>query len=200
MKFHLLPSELLKSEAKLKVIKFLLRHEAAMSEREIASVLRISHMSVNRTMQELADLNLVHYAVVGKAHLWKVNHNSYAYRMFDKLIKNMEVWIDPLTELKQIILRKLPLKRIERVVIFGSISKNAEKPDSDIDVFILTRDAQSQKKVEEVVEDLSNECLETFGNRLSPYILTEQQYNRKKDRGIITELNKGIQVFPVGRQ
>jgi len=199
MKFHLLPTELLKSETKLKVIKFLLRHEAAMSEREIASVLHVSHMSINRTMQELAELNLVHYAVVGKAHLWKVNRNSYAYRMFDKLIKNMEVWIDPLTELKQVILRNLPLKSIERVVIFGSISKNAEKPNSDIDVFILTRDAQSQKKVEAVVDDLSNECLEAFGNRLSPYILTEQQYHRKKDSEIITELNKGIQIYPAGK-
>jgi len=69
---------LFKSEIKLKVIEFLLKHEASMSEREIASVLKISHMSVNRTMPELSAMNLVHYIAVGKAHLWKVNRQSFA--------------------------------------------------------------------------------------------------------------------------
>ena len=196
MQFHLLASDLLKSETKLKIVKFLLNHEAAMSEREIASILNISHMSVNRTMQELAELNLVHYMVVGKAHLWKVNRNSYAYRMFDKTIKNIEVWTDPLSELKQILLGTLPLKSIERVVIFGSISKRVEKPDSDIDVFILAKDAQGQKKIEDVIDQLANECLEAFGNRLSPYILTAQQLKQKKSLEIISEVDQGIQIYP----
>lgn len=199
MKFHLLPSDLLKSEAKLKIVKFLLSHEAAMSEREIASILKISHMSVNRIMQELAELNLVHYMVVGKAHLWKVNRNSYAYRMFDKIIKNIEVWTDPLGELKQLVLRTLPLKSIERIVIFGSISKRVEKPDSDIDVFILAKDVQCQKKIEEVIDQLANDCLEAFGNRLSPYILTPQQLKQKKGLEIISAAGKGIQIYPNGK-
>lgn len=199
MKFHLLPSDLLKSETKLKIIKFLLTHEAAMSEREIASILNISHMSVNRAMQELSELNLVHYGVVGKAHLWKVNRNSYAYTMFHKLIKNFELSVDPLAELKKIILRKLPLKSVERMVIFGSISKNTEDSHSDIDVFILTKNAESRKKIEEAIEKLSNECLEIFGNRLSPYILTEKQYKQKQGLDVITEINKGIQIYPNGK-
>ena len=196
MKFHIPPSDLLKSETQVKIVKFLLSHEAAMSEREIASVLDVSHMSINRTMQELSELNFVHYIVVGKAHLWKVNRHSYAYRMFDKLIRNIEVWADPMIELKQIIIRKLPLRGIKRVVIFGSVAQNTEKTNSDIDVFIMTRDAASQKKVEEIIESLSGECLEAFGNRLSPYILTEYQYNQKKETDIISELNKGIQIYP----
>src|SRR3989338_273832 len=196
MKFHLSPSDLLRSEAKLMIVKFLLSHEAAMSEREIASILKISHMSVNRTMQELAELNLVHYMVVGKAHLWKVNRNSYAYRMFDKIIKNIEVWTDPLGELKQILLGTLPLKSIERVVIFGSISKRVEKPESDIDVFILARDTQSQKKIEGVIDQLANKCLEAFGNRFAPYILIPSQLKQKKGLEIISEVDQGIQIYP----
>ena len=199
MKFHLSLSDLLKSEAKLRIIKFLLTHEAAMSEREIASVLNTSHMSINRTMQELADLNLVHYVVVGKAHLWKVNRNSFSYKMLNKFIKNAEGWIDPLAELKQIILRELPLRLIERVVIFGSISKNIEKPNSDIDVFILVKKSVGLEKIEDSIDKLSSECLEVFGNRLSPYILTEQQLKQKKSLEIISEVNKGIQIYPNGK-
>lgn len=38
VRFHELYSGLFKSEVKLKIIEFLLKHEASMSEREIASV------------------------------------------------------------------------------------------------------------------------------------------------------------------
>ncbi len=196
MKFKLSLSHLIKSEVKLKIIKFLLTHEAAMSEREIASILKISHMGINRTMRELAELNLVHYTVVGKAHLWKVNRNSFAYKMFDQLIQNAESLIDPLIELKQIILKNLPMKFVERVVIFGSISSNSEKPNSDIDVFILVKTSQHLVKVENSMDKLSNQCLEIFGNRFSPYILTKQQLNQKKNLKIISAVNKGIQIYP----
>lgn len=196
MRFRLSVSELLKSETKLKLIKFLLSHEAAMSEREIASILGISHMSVNRAMQELVELNLVDYMVVGNAHLWKVNRESYAYRMLTTLINNIEATVNPLTELTRIILRKLPLRSTERVVIFGSIARGEEKPDSDIDVFILAKNSTAQKKIEESMEKLSTECLQTFGNRLSPYILSQQQYEQKQKLDLISQIDQGIQIYP----
>ena len=195
MKFHIPPFDLLKSDVKFKIVKFLLAHEAPMSEREIASILDVSHMSLNRTMQELAELNLVNYVVVGRAHLWKVNRTSYAYRMFGRLIKNVEAAVNPLGELKRILLVNLPLKLIKRVVIFGSVSKNLEKPNSDIDVFILTKNTETLKKVEEAVEKLSHKCLEIFGNRLSPYILTEQQYARSLRLVVLKEIDQGIQIY-----
>ena len=73
MKFDFSPAEVLNSKTKTKIVTFLLNHEAAMSEREIASVLDVSHMSINRMMKELADINFVHYVTIGKAHLWQVN-------------------------------------------------------------------------------------------------------------------------------
>ena len=202
MRFHLSVADLFKSEDKIRLTKFLLNHEAAMSEREIASILKISHMSVNRTLQELSELNFVHYLVVGKAHLWEVNRGSFAYRMFIKLFENIEIWTDPLLELKQLLLKKLPLKSILRLVIFGSISKNEEKSDSDIDVFILVKTAADQKMIEHAVEKISGECLRVFGNRFSPYILTESQFRQKQAAALAgsnsTELME--EIYPQGIQ
>ncbi len=67
MKFHTSLLNLLNSKTKVKIIRFLLTYEASMSEREIASILKVSHMSVNRTMRELTDMNFVNFVVVGKA-------------------------------------------------------------------------------------------------------------------------------------
>ncbi len=199
MQFHLSPSNLLKSETKVKIIKFILKHEALMSEREIASVLKVSHMSVNRTMQELAAMNMVHYVTVGKAHLWKVNRKSYMYRQLEQLINSLEIVPDPLKELKKIILKHLPKVFIEKIILFGSIARAAEQSDSDIDLFILVKNDDNPKKIEEAIEKLSSECFEVFGNRLSPYILTQEQYKQKQGLNIVAEVHKGIQIYPNGR-
>jgi predicted nucleotidyltransferase len=197
MQFHLSWMRVLKSETQLKIIQFLLNHEASMSEREIASVLETSHMSVNRTMRELAQINFVHYSTIGKAHLWKVNRRSFAYKPFVRFFISLKNIPDPLSELKQIVLESLPSSLIKRLVLFGSISKNEEKPHSDIDLFIMVKNTKDQKKLEKPIEKLSNECLDVFGNRLAPYLLTEKEYNEKQHLNIMSEINQGIQLYPI---
>ena len=196
MKFHISLLDVLTSKAKIKIIKFLLNHVASMSEREIASVLNVSHMSVNRTMRELGELNFVNFVTIGKAHLWRVNRKSYAFRVLSELFKGVTGIKEPLEDLKEILLNNLPKTLIKKVVLFGSIAKASERSNSDIDVFVLVKDKESKKKLESQIDKLSNICFEAYGNRLAPYILTEQEMEQKKNLKIVSEINKGIQIFP----
>lgn len=196
MKFHISLLDVLTSKGKIKIIKFLLNHEAFMSEREIASVLNVSHMSVNRTMRELGELNFVNFVTIGKAHLWRVNRKSYAFRVLSELFKGVSGIKEPLEDLKKILLNNLPKTLIKKVVLFGSIAKASERSNSDIDVFVLVKDKESKKKLESQIDKLSNICFEAYGNRLAPYILTEQEIEQKKNLKIVSEINKGIQIFP----
>jgi len=196
MKFHISLLDVLNSKTKVKIIKFLLTHEASMSEREIASILKISHMSVNRTMRELADMNFVDFVTIGKAHLWKVNSKSYAFKVLSVLIKGVSFIKEPLEDLKNTLLINLPKTLIRRAVLFGSVAKGLENTNSDIDVFILVKNKRSKEVLEFSIEKLSNICFEVYGNRLAPYILTEQEMKQKKNLRIISEVDKGIQIFP----
>lgn len=196
MKFHISLLDVLNSKVKIKIIKFLLTHEASMSEREIASILKVSHMSVNRTMRDLAELNFVNFVTIGKAHLWRVNRKSYAFKVLSELIKGVSGIKEPLWDLKKILLRNLSKTLIKRVVLFGSVAEASERTNSDIDVFVLVKDKQSKEKLEPQIEKLSNVCLEVYGNRLAPYILTEQEMKQKKNLKVISEINKGLEIFP----
>lgn len=199
MQFHELPLEPFRSEAKMKIVRFLLDHEAPMSEREIAAVIGVSHMSVNRAMQEFYGMNLVHYVTVGKAHLWQVNRKSFAYTALQELSAKLKSIPEPLRELKELIRQYLPGSLVERIVLFGSVAKGKEKPQSDIDLFILVKGLKDQQKLESPLEKLSSECLDVFGNRLAPYILTEKQLKEKSDLPVIAEINKGIVIYPDAR-
>lgn len=200
MKFHISLLDVLNSKTKVKIIKFLLTHEASMSEREIASILKVSHMSVNRTMRDLAELNFANFVTIGKAHLWRVNRKSYAFRVLSELIKGVSGIKKPLEDFKKILLRNLSETLIKRVVLFGSIAEGSERINSDIDVLVLVKDKQSKEKLEPQIEKLSNICFEAYGNRLAPYILTEQEMKQKKKLRIISEVDKGIQIFPEGKE
>jgi len=196
MKFNLSLFNVISSKTKVKIIRFLLDHEAFMSEREIASVLNVSHMSVNRTMRELADTNLVNFIKIGKAHLWRVNRKSYAYKVLSEIIKGISSITEPLEDLKKTIMRNLPRTSIKKMILFGSIIKGTESASSDIDIFILVRDIKSKEKLEPSIEKLSDICFEKYGNNLAPYVLTENEMKQKKNLKIISEINKGIQIFP----
>jgi len=198
MKFNVSPLDVLSSKTKVKIVKFLLTHKASMSEREIASVSKVSHMSVNRIMRELADMNFVHYVTVGKAHLWRVNRKSYTFRVLSKVIKGSDIK-SPLDELKKNFLKHLPKTLIRKVVLFGSIARGSEQANSDIDVFILVKDMQSKEEIEASIDKLSNACVELYGNRLAPYVLTEREMKNKKNLKIISEINQGIQIYPKQR-
>lgn len=196
MKFHISLLDILNSEIKLKIIKFLLTHKAFMSEREIASILKVSHMSVNRKMQELADINFVNFITVGKAHLWKVNRKSYSFKVISSLIKGISGINEPIEDLKSTILKNLPKTLIEKVILFGSVAKGKEHVNSDIDIFILIKDMKSKKEIESSIYELSKKCFELYGNRLAPYILTNNEMKKKKNSKIISEIERGIQIFP----
>ena len=196
MRFHASLLDFLNSKTKVKIVKFLLTHEAAMSEREIASILKVSHMSVNRAMRELAQLNFGNFVTVGKSHLWKANRKSYAFKSLSSLIKNVTVIKDPLEDLKETLFKYLPERLIKKAALFGSVPKGLEKPDSDIDLFILVRNAGDKKKIEPYIEKLSDECFASYGNRLAPYVLTEQEMRQKKNLKIISEIHSSIRLLP----
>ena len=133
---------------------------------------------------------------------WRLSHKhevfcgiKFAFKALSSLIKGISSIKEPIEDLKSILLRNLPKALIKKVVLFGSVAKGSEKVNSDIDVFILVKDKQSKKKLEPQIEKLSNLCFEIYGNRLAPYILTKQEMKRKKNLKVISEINKGIEIF-----
>ena len=196
MVFHKSILDVMNSKTKLKIIGFMLRHEALMSEREIAAVSGVSHMSVNRIMRELAEMNFVHILRAGRSNLWRVNRNSYVFHILsDKYLTLMD-FKAPLEDLKNTILGNLPLSLVVTVLLFGSIASNAEKYNSDIDLFIQVKDKGDKRQVEPATEKLATLCLERFGNVLSPYLLTKEELKARTGLKLISNIKEGIILYP----
>ena len=196
MVFHNAIQNILNSKTKQKLIGFLLKHEALMSEREISSVSGVSHMSVNRIMREFAEMNFVRSQRAGTAKLWRVNRKSYVFHVVSRHFSILMDSEAPLEDLKREILKNLPLSHIVRVTLFGSIASRIEKSSSDIDLFIQVKNPDDKQRVEPAIEKLAILCLERFGNMLSPYILTGKELSARSDLKLISSIQAGVLLYP----
>jgi len=199
MVFHSSLLTSLDSKTKQKIIGFLLKHEALMSEREIAAVSGVSHMSINRIMRELEKTNFVHFVRAGRAHLWRVNRASYAFHIFSGLFTALSQKAGPLEDLKRTILDKLPLPSLENLILFGSVAKGTEGFNSDIDLYIQVKDESKKQEIEQAVEGLVLFCLERYGNPLSPYILTKKEWEERNNSKLSEKIEKGITLYPLDK-
>ncbi len=196
MRFNTALLNMFNSDIKQKVIMYYFTHDISMSERELASILKISHMSINRIMHEFEEMNLATYIRAGNSHLWRFNKQSYSYNALFKIFQSMYSVKKPLDDLITTIIKNIPGKIVEKVILFGSIPKKNEKSDSDIDIFVLIKKNKNQDMIKNWLNKLSEICLSKYGNRLAPYILTYGEFRKKQKLKIIREINQGIQVYP----
>lgn len=182
----------LNSEQKIRILRFLLSGGPIpdMSERELARMVKISNAGVNRAMSSFEELNLVHYRRIGHSHVWSVNEDSHAYGVLKKVIQAMKENRAPIDELKRDMVKELKKLPVIKAALFGSVARGGEKPNSDVDLFVLVKDAKDKKTVETALEGLGTKVLKVYGNTLGFYILTESEYRKRKGLGVIKNIEK----------
>jgi predicted nucleotidyltransferase len=196
MRFNISFLDYVNSDEKIRLLSHLLKEEIPRSERELSAITRVSHMLVNRFMKSLQAINLVNLERVGKASVWSVNRRCFAYKSLARAVDQLTKLPRPLEHLKNTIHKRLPLKDVKRLVLFGSVARGAETPTSDIDLFILLPDEKTRKKLDKYLLKLSDLCLSLYGNRLAPYNLTEFEYKKKKNLPLLKQIENGIRIFP----
>ena len=114
--------------------------------RKIAKDLKINHMTIKRALDALVKENVLDVKEQGRNNIFTIKKTleaqsivlmAEAYKLM-RLLKRHP-------ELKQSIseLKKLPT---DLIVMFGSYAKGSETKDSDIDIFIETKDKKIREK------------------------------------------------------
>lgn len=182
------------SKTKLKVLRFLITDARASSEREIAARLGVSHMAVNRIMQEFHSANLVEPTLIGKSRVWAPNQKSYAYKGA-LLLRDFFLKQTPVQALREMLSEELArLPAVKSAWIIGSVAEKKELPSSDIDVLLIVGKGASKEKASRFLAQVSGGILEKFGNRLSPLIIPEDEPQAEKWMKSADE--KGIKLLP----
>lgn len=170
----------------LKIIK-LLTNKKSFTINQIAIQLNESYSFVNRTITKMITENLILKEKIGHSFLCKLNTENDKTRALISLneVNKKQEFLNKNKELKLItdeILRKIKNK-VTSAAIFGSYAKNTQTRESDIDLFILTKNMFD-------TTILVKNIHAKYGKEISPIVITEKQLTNQKNKPIIKEILK----------
>lgn len=183
------------AQNKKSIAEFFIKHDLAVSEREIGKLLNIPSMTTHRILRDFEALNFINVSRVGTANVWKSNKNSYVYQTFKQLFDFYATVSSPLGSLIDLLKAYLSLPEVKKVILYGSIARGDEKQDSDIDICILVATLQVKEKIDSIVDQVAAKCLDLFGNRLEAYVLTKKEFEDQKNKKLVQAINKGLEVI-----
>lgn len=180
---------LFSSTARVKLLELLLNNPSQrFYQREISQRTGLPIQAVQRELKKLTDIGLVTSFSEGNRIYYRINRNYYIFK-----------------ELKSIFYKSLGLaealkrafesqRKIYFAFIFGSVARGSEKPDSDIDLFVLG-DLSAR-----ALNDLIFPVSEKMGREINQHLYSRQEYLRKvKSRNhFALEIAKGPKLFLIG--
>lgn len=203
--------EILGSKVKRKILSFLFSKQGAVSERELARVIGVSHTAVNKAMKQLLELNLVSAKNVGSALIWELNEKSLAYPYAKMLIdvsnkSSLEYTKDMLKMLMNMFLvgwnlmdKSLRMPKLINSYIFGSVAEGTSSPESDIDLLVILEFKPNEKRLKDLlrlfVETVGKHMLEKTGNQVSFHIYDQKAIEKNEPAWLKSSIEKGIRVL-----
>jgi predicted nucleotidyltransferase len=190
VKFHNVLEEVFGTSERIKVLRVLVRYPKEFTSRELSGYCGVSVRGVIDILSFFERYGLVKSRRVGKSILWKMDENNYLTKLL--ILPTFEVEKDLIGYLKRRISTRVRRFPVQKAVIYGSVARGDERPDSDIDLLLVVK--EKGKWVKEIQDKLRGEILELFGNMLSIIVCTPSEY-KKLGMGLKREIDQGIVAF-----
>lgn len=181
MRFSGLSEELLASQTSVRVLRELLLFPAKEATgRQLAKDARTPLARTIEALNVLERHGLVGMTEVGRSQLWRVRREH-------AISVHLRPWFEFERQVLDALIREIakvlsPLPAVRRAAIFGSVARGHERPDSDIDLFVLIDDATNQEGLESLLRPLQERIRATFGNPLRWVIYDQAQLEKNKTR------------------
>ncbi|MEK6835208.1 MAG: nucleotidyltransferase domain-containing protein [Nanoarchaeota archaeon] len=171
MKYHKFIDKIFGSRVKIDLLRSLYRlGNKKWTIRELAKFNDKDHSAINYAIKELEEMNIIYLERHGKSTLITLNNNS----ILTKLLQVFDFEDNTLNELIKDI-KKIVNKKVISCILFGSIARKEENPDSDVDLLII---AKSKKPIQNLIYDKQKYFIEKYGNILQVQIYTKKQFNK----------------------
>ncbi len=159
---------------------------------EIIRFIKSGTGAVQRELVKLVDSGLITVKQVGNQKRYQANQNTPFFSELRGFIQKTFGLADILKE------ALLPFtKQIEIAFIYGSIAKQEDKADSDIDIMIISQ----QLTYSEIFQCLAI-AEEKLGRKISPVLYSSSEWIRKEreENNFIAQLLRQPKIFLIGTE
>jgi predicted nucleotidyltransferase len=172
-------AEIFTSTNSLKILSFLVENpEREFLGSEIQKATSLSRAGVYFALRRLADEGYVSKTQKGRFYLYRAAYRKPLARQF-KILRNI-LLLEPLvTKLESI---------SKKIILFGSAGRGEDVSISDIDLFVISPDPDSVKKI------LSSGKL---SRKIQPIVMTASEWAeiKEKEKAFSDEVDKGITLW-----
>ncbi len=185
MRVHNPLDKILNNEVKVKILRFLCKTEAEWSGRQIAQEIKVSPAAAHKSLRELNNERALLLRSIGRSYLYRLNEENLIVSDLLKPLYEKENKIPD--EVYESIVRNissLVINDIVSIVVFGSVERRKERPTSDIDILVLVKNPENKGEVEEDFGKVNEKIIGRFGNTVSTYIQTVEEFKLKYKKGL----------------
>jgi len=181
---------ILKSKLRAKLLAlYFFRPDAELYLSELARVIKVDPMNLSRELSRLEKENIFISRMSGKQKYYKLNKNYLFYGELKNIVAKTVGVEKSLTEIFK------DEKAIKFCFIFGSYAAGADKPGSDIDLFIIG----DNSAVDSVLDKL-NRLEKKIGREINYRFFSEADFKKavKKKNSFILNIIKNKKIFLIG--
>ncbi len=181
MIFNKILSSIFSSTSHIAVLRALQHHKIGISGREIARLSGLSPKSALSALSSLENIKIVYRAVGGRDHLFTLNRQNYLVK--NGIISLLQIENKFLPQLLALIKQKLS-KHCISIILFGSVARNEETIDSDMDICFVLQNKKSQKNIIPIIRDLQTQIYTEFGTSLAPIYFTSEEFRKRAAKNL----------------
>ena len=172
MKYYKFINNIFGSKVKIDLLRTLYRFgNKKWTIRELAKFSNKDHSAINYAIKELEDHSIIYLERHGRSTLITLNQNS----ILTKLLEQSFIFeSNALNELIKDI-KKILNKKVISCILFGSVARKEERPDSDVDLLVITN---NKKLIKNLIYEKQKYFIEKYGNVIQVQMYTRKQFNK----------------------
>ena len=173
-------SYLFGTRAKVCCVRVLCAAGDPITQREVSRRAGVQHRSAQLALNELVAVGLVSRMEGGRDLLVRLNDEHHLASAVRSLF-NAEAgqFLELRRRLVEIATGGARVRWIQSVVLFGSVARGDDTPDSDLDLLLIVADADARERLLERFDDAAPHFRAAFGCRVRPLAYTLAESRRR---------------------
>jgi len=183
MRLHDSLDETLSTKARTRVARILVGHRGhSLTGREVGRLSGLSPAQAREALITLERTGLADGTIAGRTKLWRLGEEHVLAPHLVALFAAEKNVFPALTEELRRFFAQLPVKSVR---LFGSAARGAERPDSDIDLYVEVASEKDKALIREKVGELWARGARRFGNPIMAVVYTTKERQADSGSGLI---------------
>jgi DNA-binding transcriptional ArsR family regulator len=185
MIIHRVFDEVFRSWSHVAVLRTLLDTTSGHTGNEVARISGMHPRSALKALTSLEELGIVRRQRGGRDHLFTLNREHFLVRdAILALYQSEKQFPDTLF----VALAATLKKSVVSAIVFGSVAKHEETPQSDLDLCCIVKTELQKNNVRETVNSQAVTLFQKFGVRLAPLLLTVEELRQKSKTPLVEDI------------